>query len=319
MMASLADLAVQGGQMALVLAAAPLVTGLVRKVKARLTRRRGPPVLQVYRDLARLLRKEAVVADNASWLFRAVPFLVFAATWVAAALVPTFATGLMFSWSADLIAIVALLGSARFFLALAGMDVGTSFGGIGASREVMIATIAEPAFIMTVFTLALVAGSTQLSTVAAEMATGGVGLRVSLGLALIALVMVAVAENGRVPVDNPATHLELTMVHEAMVLEYSGRHLAMIELAASLKLTLYLSLVACVFVPWGLAGPGDGIVAHGLALAAWAGKLAVAAVLLALFETSVAKMRVFRVPDFLGAALMLGLLATLLLFVSRSL
>jgi formate hydrogenlyase subunit 4 len=319
MIPGLADLAVQGGQMALVLAAAPLVTGLVRKVKARLTRRRGPPLFQVYRDLARLLRKEAVVADNASWLFRAVPFLVFAATWVAAALVPTFATGLTFSWSADLIAIVALLGSARFFLALAGMDVGTSFGGIGASREVMIATIAEPAFIMTVFTLALVAGSTQLSTVAAEMATGGVGLRVSLGLALIALVMVAVAENGRVPVDNPATHLELTMVHEAMVLEYSGRHLAMIELAASLKLTLYLSLVACVFVPWGLAGPGDGIAAHGLALAAWAGKLAVAAVLLALFETSVAKMRVFRVPDFLGAALMLGLLATLLLFVSRSL
>lgn len=319
MMASLADLAVQGGQMALVLAAAPLVTGLVRKVKARLMRRRGPPLLQVYRDLARLLRKEAVLADNASWLFRAVPYLVFAATWVAAALVPTFATGLTFSWSADLIAIVALLGSARFFLALAGMDVGTSFGGIGASREVMIATIAEPAFIMTVFTLALVAGSTQLSTVAAEMATGGVGLRVSLGLALIALVMVAVAENGRVPVDNPATHLELTMVHEAMVLEYSGRHLAMIELAASLKLTLYLSLIACVFVPWGLAGPGDGIAAHGVAVAAWAGKLAVAAVLLALFETSVAKMRVFRVPDFLGAALMLGLLATLLLFVSRSL
>jgi formate hydrogenlyase subunit 4 len=319
MIPGLADLAVQGGQMALVLAAAPLVTGLVRKVKARLTRRRGPPLLQVYRDLARLLRKEAVVADNASWLFRAVPFLVFAATWVAAALVPTFATGLTFSWSADLIAIVALLGSARFFLALAGMDVGTSFGGIGSSREVMIATIAEPAFIMTVFTLALVAGSTQLSTVAAEMATGGVGLRVSLGLALIALVMVAVAENGRVPVDNPATHLELTMVHEAMVLEYSGRHLAMIELAASLKLTLYLSLVACVFVPWGLAGPGDGLIAHAVAVVAWGGKLAVAAVLLALFETSVAKMRVFRVPDFLGAALMLGLLATLLLFVSRSL
>jgi formate hydrogenlyase subunit 4 len=319
MIPALADLAVQGAQMALVLAAAPLVTGLVRMVKARLTRRRGPPLLQVYRDLARLLRKEAVVAENASWLFRAVPWLVFAATWVAAALVPTFATGLTFSWSADLIAIVALLGSARFFLALAGMDIGTSFGGIGSSREVMIATIAEPAFLMTVFTLALVAGSTQLSTVAATMATGEVGLRVSLGLALIALVMVAIAENGRVPVDNPATHLELTMVHEAMVLEYSGRHLAMIELAASLKLVLYLSLVACVFVPWGLAGPGEGIAAHLLGLVLWAGKIGVAAALLGVFEVSVAKMRVFRVPDFLGAALMLGLLATLLLFVSRSL
>jgi formate hydrogenlyase subunit 4 len=317
--AVIADLAVQGAQMALVLAVAPLLTGVVRKVKARLTRRRGPPLTQVYRDLARLLHKEAVLADNASWLFRAVPYLVFAATWVAAALVPTFGTGLMFSWSADLIAIVALLGSARFFLALAGMDVGTSFGGIGASREVMIASIAEPAFMMTVFTLALIAGSTQLSTVAAAMVSGDVGLRVSLALGLVSLIMVAVAENARIPVDNPATHLELTMVHEAMVLEYSGRHLAMIELASSLKLTLYLSLIACVFVPWGLAAPGDGVAAHLVGIVAWLGKLTVAAVLLGAFETSIAKMRVFRVPDFLGAALMLALLATLLLFVSRSL
>jgi formate hydrogenlyase subunit 4 len=317
--AVIVDLAVQGAQMALVLAAAPLLTGVVRKVKARLTRRRGPPLLQVYRDLARLLRKEAVLAENASWLFRAVPYLVFAATWVAAALVPTFGTGLMFSWSADLIAIVALLGSARFFLALAGMDVGTSFGGIGSSREVMIASIAEPAFMMTVFTLALIAGSTQLSTVAVAMVSGEVGLRVSLALGLVSLIMVAVAENARIPVDNPATHLELTMVHEAMVLEYSGRHLAMIELASSLKLTLYLSLIACVFVPWGLAAPGGGVAAHLAGIVAWLGKLTVAAVLLGAFETSIAKMRVFRVPDFLGAALMLALLATLLLFVSRSL
>ena len=168
-MAVIADLLVQGGQMLLVLLLAPLLTGLVRKVKARLLRRQGPPLLQPYRDLLRLIRKEAVVAENASWLFRVAPYLIFAATWVAAALVPTFATGLMFSWSADLIVIVALLGSARFFLALAGMDVGTSFGGIGASREVMIASLAEPAMIMVVFTLALIAGSTQLSTIAGYM------------------------------------------------------------------------------------------------------------------------------------------------------
>lgn len=312
------DLLVQGAQMAAVLLLAPLLTGLVRKAKARLLRRRGASVLQPYRDLARLLRKEAVVAEGASWLFRAAPYLVFAATWVAAALVPTFATGLIFSWSADLIAIIALLGSARFFLALAGMDVGTSFGGIGSSREVMIASIAEPAMIMIVFTLALVAGSTQLATIAGALASPEVGLRVSLGLALVALVMVALAENGRVPIDNPATHLELTMVHEAMVLEYSGRHLAMIELAASLKLLLYVSLIAAVFVPWGIAGAGAGPAAHVAGLAAWLAKLAAAGLLLALFETAIAKMRVFRVPGFLGAALMLGLLATLFLFVSRS-
>ena len=169
---------------------------------------------------------------------------------------PTFRTGLLFSWSADLIAIIALLGSARFFLALAGLDVGTSFGGIGSSREVMIASLAEPAMIMIVFTLALIAGSTQLSTIAEFMASPQVGLRVSLGLALIALVMVAIAENGRIPVDNPATHLELTMVHEAMVLEYSGRHLALIELSSSLKLLLYVSLIACLFAPWGIAAAG---------------------------------------------------------------
>jgi len=318
-MAVILELLVQGGQMALVLLLAPLLTGVVRKVKARLLRRRGASVLQPYRDLQRLLRKEVVLAENASWLFRVTPYVVFAATWVAAALVPTFATGLMFSWTADLIALIALLGSARFFLALAGMDIGTSFGGIGSSREVMIASLAEPAMLLIVFTLALVAGSTQLSTVAAFMASPAVGLRVSLGLALIALIMVAIAENGRIPIDNPATHLELTMVHEAMVLEYSGRHLAMIEFAASLKLLLYVSLIACLFGPWGMAAPGSGLVACAIGAGAYAAKLAAGGFLLALFETAVAKMRVFRVPEFLGAALMLGLLGTLLLFVSRSL
>jgi formate hydrogenlyase subunit 4 len=312
------DFAVQGLQMLLVLLLAPLFTGYVRKVKAWLLRRQGPPLVQPYRDLARLMRKEVVLAGSASWLFRVSPYLIFAATWVAASLVPTFRTGLMFSWTADLIAITALLGSARFFLALAGMDVGTSFGGIGSSREVMIASLAEPAMIMIVFTLALIAGSTQLSTIAAFMASSAVGLRVSLGLALIALTMVAVAENGRIPIDNPATHLELTMVHEAMVLEYSGRHLALIELSSSLKLILYVSLIACLFAPWGIESAEAAMPALAVGAAAYVGKLAVGGFLLALFETSIAKMRVFRVPEFLGAALMLGLLATLLRFVSAS-
>ena len=318
-MAVILDFAVQGAQMLLVLLLAPLLTGFVRKVKARMLRRCGPPLIQPYRDLIRLMRKEIVLAENASWLFRVIPYLIFAATWVAAALVPTFRTGLLFSWSADLIAIIALLGSARFFLALAGLDVGTSFGGIGSSREVMIASLAEPAVLMIVFTLALIAGSTQLSTMASFMLSPEVGLRVSLGLALIAMIMVAIAENARIPVDNPATHLELTMVHEAMVLEYSGRHLALIEFTASLKLLLYVSLIACLFMPWGLATPAGGAAALGIGALTYFAKLAVGGFLLALFETAIAKMRVFRVPEFLGAALMLGLLATLLLFVSRSL
>ncbi|HEX2940487.1 MAG TPA: NADH-quinone oxidoreductase subunit H, partial [Rhodopila sp.] len=303
-------------QMTMILVLAPLLTGLVRKVKARLQRRRGADIVQPYRELRRLLAKEAVLAENASWLFRVAPYFIFATTWVAAALVPTFAANLMFSWSGDLIAIIALLGTARFALALAGMDVGTGFGGIGASREVMIASIAEPAMLMIVFCVALIAGSTQLSTIAEFMLSGQAGLRVSLALALFALLIVALAENGRVPVDNPATHLELTMVHEAMVLEYSGRHLAMIELAAALKVTLYIALIVCVFVPVGMAQDSSGVAWDLLGGAAWLAKMAAGGVALGVAEMSVAKMRVFRVPNFLGAALMLGLLGVLLLFVS---
>ena len=315
----IAALALQGAQMALVLLLAPLLTGFVRTAKARLLRRRGPSPIQPYRDLRRLFGKEAIVADSASWLFRAAPYLIFAATWVAAALVPSFATGLIFSWSGDLIVITALLGLARFAQALAGLDVGTSFGGIGTSRDVMIAAMAEPALIMVVFIIALVAGSTQLSAIAETMLAGGIGLRVSRAMALIALVIVALAECARIPVDNPATHLELTMVHEAMVLEYSARHLAMIDLAAAIKLLLYASLLSCLFVPIGLAPGGSGILALLAGLAAYLVKIAALGAMLAVFEISIAKMRVFRVPGFLGAALMLGLLGTILLFVSRSL
>jgi formate hydrogenlyase subunit 4 len=312
------DALVQLGQVALVLLLAPLFTGYLRKVKARLLRRQGPPLIQPYRDLFKLLHKEVVLAENASWIFRVAPYIIFATTWVAAALVPTFATGLALSPAADLIAIVALLGTARFMLALAGLDVGTSFGGIGSSREMMIASLAEPALLLIAFTLSLLAGSTQLSSVATFMQGPEVGLRVSLAMALVALVMVAIAENARIPIDNPATHLELTMVHEAMILEYSGRHLAVIEAAASLKLLLYLSVIGCVFVPWGVAVAGESLATYALSVLVYTAKLAVAGFLLAVFETVVAKMRVFRVSDFLGAALMLGLLAALLLFVSRS-
>jgi formate hydrogenlyase subunit 4 len=316
-MALIADLLLQAVQMVLVVAIAPAVLGLTRKVKARLLRRIGPPVLQPYSDLWKLMHKEAVLAQNASWVYRVAPYLIFAATWVAAALVPSYATGLLFSWSADLIAIVALLGTGRFALALAGMDVGTAFGGIGASREMMIASLAEPAMLLIVFTVALVAGTTQLSAVATAFATGSVGLRVSLGLGLFAFLFVAIAENARIPIDNPATHLELTMVHEAMVLEYSGRHLAMIEAAAALKLVLYFSLIACLFLPFGIAGPGAGPAALGLGLLAYLAKIFLFALLLPIGETSVAKMRVFRYPIFVGSAFAAAALAVFLLFVSK--
>ena len=311
------DLVAQACQMLLVLAVAPLALGITRKVKARLLRRIGPPVWQPYLDLWKLLHKEAVLAHNASWLYRVAPYFVFATTWVGAALVPTYATNLLFSWSADLIALVALLGTGRFTLALAGMDVGTAFGGLGSSREMLIASLAEPAMLLVVFSVALIAGTTQLSSIAATFATASVGLRVSLGLALFAFVFVAVAENARIPIDNPATHLELTMVHEAMVLEYSGRHLAMIEAASAVKLTLYFSLIACLFFPFGMATADKTPYALAVGIVTYLAKLFVLAALLPIGETAVAKMRVFRYPIFLGSAFAAGALAVFLLFVSR--
>jgi formate hydrogenlyase subunit 4 len=306
-------------QFLLVLALAPGLTGLVRKAKARLMARRGPPLLQPYRDLIRLLRKEAIIADNASWVFRFAPYLTFTAVWLAAALVPTFTQRLPLSPIADLIALVAIIGAARFAMALAGLDIGTSFGGIGASREVMVAALAEPAMLLVIFTAALLLGTTSLPDIAGYLATTSVGLRVSLGLGLVALIMVAIAENARVPVDNPATHLELTMIHEAMILEYSGRHLAMMEAAAMVKLLFFISLIACLFAPWGMALGEPSAADLGVGIASYLGKLVMAGLLLAGFETSIAKMRVFRVGEFLAAALLFGLLAVVFLFVTKEL
>lgn len=306
-------------QLALVLAVAPLLTGVVRTVKARLVGRRGPHPLQPYRNLLRLFRKEALVPETASWLFAAAPVVIFTLLWLAAGLVPTFTTRLALAPVADLIVLAALLGTARFVMALAALDTGTAFGGIGASREITIASLAEPAMLMVIFTIAILLRTSSLAGIVDGIQGEGVGLRVSLAMGLVALVMVALAEAGRIPVDNPATHLELTMVHEAMVLEYSGRHLALIELAAMLRLLLFAALILCVFVPWGIDTPGAGPLAPLVGLVVFPVKLLAAALALAVFETGIAKMRVFRVAEFLGGALLLGLLAAVFLFVSTGL
>ncbi len=307
----------QSIQMFLVILLAPAITGIVRQVKARATRRQGAPIIQPYRDLYKLVKKETVVAETASWLFRVAPYAILAFTWVATALVPTFASGLMFNWAADVVALVALLGAARAILALAGMDVGTAFGGIGTSRELMIATLAEPAMLLVALTIALTAGTTRLPEIANFLVSQPMTVRVSLALALVALIIVALAENARIPIDNPATHLELTMVHEAMVLEYSGRHLAMIELAAQLKLVLYIALIVCLFVPFGMAPAQAGPGAWAVGLLVFVAKLVLGAALLGIWEASIAKMRVFRVGEFLGGAFVFAFLAILLAFVTR--
>ena len=304
---------------ALILAAAPLLTGAVRWLKARMMGRRGPHPLQPVRDLLKLLRKRPVLAENASAVSRAAPYVAAGAAVAAAALVPTFARGMVFAPLADLILVAGLLALGRVAMALAGMDVGTSFGGLGASREMTFAALAEPALVVAALTLAILAGTTNLDAIAAGFREGGLGLRVSLGLALVALLAVAVAENARIPVDNPATHLELTMVHEAMILEASGRHLALWDYAAMLRLTLWLALLAAVFLPLGQAPAGAAPHLWVVGLAAWLVKMGGLALAVAAFESAIAKMRVFRVPEFLGAALLLGLLGAVYLFVSTGL
>ena len=291
-------------------AGAPLLVAWVKRVKSRLQNRRGPSLLQPYQDLRKLFGKEATVAHTASPLFRAAPYIVFGATLVAASVIPMLAVELPTAAIADVIVLAGFLALARFFLALAGMDVGTAFGGMGASREMLISALAEPAMLMAIFTLTMSAHSTNLSSVIEHVLGSGLLLRPSFLFALLGLLLVAVAETGRIPVDNPATHLELTMVHEAMILEYSGRHLALMEWASQIKLMLYGVLLSNIFLPWGIASTLEaGSLLLGLL--AIIAKLAILGIVLAVSETVVAKMRLFRVPALLNLAFMLSLLGML--------
>ena len=297
-------------QTLLFVSAAPLLLGWIRRVKCHLQNRAAPSLFQPYRDLAKLLQKHVVLADRASWIFRATPYVVFASTILAAACVPLVALKLPTAAIADVIVLVGFLALGRFFLALAGMDIGTAFGGMGSSREMMIGALAEPVMLMAVFTLSMTASTTNLSEAVGYTLDSGLVLRPSFMFAMLGLMMVAVAETGRVPVDNPATHLELTMVHEAMILEYSGRHLALIEWAGAIKLMIYFALIANIFLPWGIATELT-LDQLGVGAVAIIAKLALLGVVLSVWEAVMAKMRLFRVPQFLGFAFLLALLGML--------
>jgi len=296
--------------------AAPVLVGFMRKLRANLQGRKGPPLMQTWRDLGRLWRKESVLAENASAVSDFAPYVVFAASATAALLVPTFALGLTTAATSDLLLIAGLFALARAAMAMAAMDAGTWFGGIGVSREALLAFFAEPALLLVFFTLALVAGSTNLDHIVAVLRTGALGLRVSLGLGLAAVVMVGLTSTGRLPVGNPSTHLELAMLHESMTLEFSGRSLALIEAAAHLRLFTWLALLAAIFIPFGIAPAGD-LLDWPLGLLSFGVKILLLASGLCFFEAGIARMRIFRVPELLGIALMLALLAVLFLFVSE--
>jgi formate hydrogenlyase subunit 4 len=300
----------QGLEIVVALALAPLLTGWINQCRAWLANKSAPGLLQPYKVLHKLFHKDSVVADHASPLFRAVPYIVFGCMGLACSIVPTLSTDLPLAAAADAIALVGLFALARVFISLAAMDVGTSFGTLGARREMLIGFLAEPALLMVLFSASLISRSTSLTTVVETLAHRELAIHPALAFAGVAFTMVSIAENARVPVDNPATHLELTMIHEALILEYSGRHLALLEWAASLKLFAYSCIGLALFFPWGIA-EAHAPLALLLALPVLMLKLTVGGAALALLETLAAKMRIFRVPEFLAGAFLLAVIGML--------
>ncbi len=302
-------------QTALLLVLAPLVTGWIRNWKAKLQNRRGPRIWQPYFDLVKFLRKDMVISEHASWVFAAAPYVVFVSSLLAGLMVPLVTARAPLSLFGGVLAVIGLLALGRFFLALGGLDPGSAFGGMGSSREMTLSAIAEPALMLAIFTVAITAGSTDLSRIVA--ATGNEPTLRLLNpahlMAFAALFIVLLAETGRVPVDNPATHLELTMIHEAMLLEYSGRYLALLEWGASVKQLVLMALLVNVFLPVGLDA-GGSVAGIGLGLAVFLGKILVLSAEVVLVETVNAKLRLFRVPDLLSASFVLATLALLSTF-----
>jgi formate hydrogenlyase subunit 4 len=291
------------------------MTGWVNQCRAWLQNRSAPSLLQPYRLLHKLFNKESVVAEHASQVFRSAPYIVFGCMLLACAIIPTLSTDLPLASAADAIALVGLFALARVFISLAAMDIGTAFGTLGARREMLIGFLAEPALLMVLFSASLISQSTSLTTMVETLAHRDLAIYPGLAFAGVAFTMVSLAENARVPVDNPATHLELTMIHEALILEYSGRHLALLEWAASLKLFAYSCIGLALFFPWGIA-EADAPLEMLLALPMLVFKLALGGIGLAVLETLSAKMRIFRVPEFLATAFLfavIGLLVHILL------
>jgi formate hydrogenlyase subunit 4 len=297
-------------EIVLALAFAPLLMGWVNQCRAWFQGRSGPGLLQPYRTLHKLFIKESVVAHTASPLFLIAPYVVFASMALVAAIVPSLSTDLPLASAADAIALVGLFALARVFISLAAMDIGTSFGTLGARREMMVGFLAEPALLMVLFSASLISQSTSLATIVERIASQPFAIYPSLAIAGIAFAFVSLAENARIPVDNPATHLELTMIHEALILEYSGRHLALIEWAAALKLYAYSGIGLALFFPWGVATTGRPLDMLA-AIPALACKLGLGGLALAFIETINAKMRLFHVPEFLATAFLLAVIALL--------
>jgi formate hydrogenlyase subunit 4 len=297
-------------QIIIILALSPLLSGIIKKTNSFFQIRKGPSIFQPYYDIAKFLQKDSVISQNVSWIFHAAPIISFAAVMTAGLLIPIYITSLPLGFAGDLIAVVYLFALARFFTALASLDAGSSFGGMGGSREMFVAAMVEPALMLSIFAVALNVGSTNLSYISQTVSGMGIdALSPYQILAFVALFIIAIAETGRIPVDNPSTHLELTMIHEAMILEYSGKQLAIVELGAMVKQLLVFSLIANIFFPWGIALAGASISMIIVALVVYVIKIVIIGISMAVVETSTAKWRLFRLPDLLSISLMFSFLA----------
>ena len=300
-------------QIVVIVGLSPLVKGFINKMEARLQCRRGPSLFQPYYNLVKLLQKDAVVSETASWIFRATPYVTFVSILLIALLVPVLSSHVPLNFIGDIILIIYLFALGRFFLALSSLDTGSAFGGMGSSREMTISSMAEPAMMLSIFTVSLTVGSTNLSNITGTLLNYK-SLNPSLLLAFAAFVIVIIAETGRIPVDNPFTHLELTMIHEGMILEFSGRYLALIEWASSMKLLLLLTILVNTFLPWGIA---TGFTFPGLIIsfALYLVKIGFFAFAIVILESSLAKVRLFRIPNLLGTSFILSLLAIISFYV----
>ena len=314
----LLEAAIGAYQMLLIIMLAPLLTGIIKKTKAFFQTRKGPNIFQPYFDLYKYMQKESVVSEHSSWIFRVTPLIYLSSMLVVAAIVPVIATHSLLAFTGDVILIVYFFALARFFLALAGLDAGSAFGGMGSSREMAVAAIAEPAFMLPLFTMAVAAGTTNLAGIVQSVVSGGEGpLTLAHLMSFVALFIVAVAETGRIPVDNPDTHLELTMIHEGMMLEYSGKNLALLSVAVSIKQLLIFTLLVNIFFPWGIALVSAGIGALILGTLVFILKVIALGIVMAVVETSFAKTRLFKVPDLLLGSFLIGLLGLVSKFVFR--
>ena len=294
-------------QILLVPAIAPLGFGIISKVKAKMQRKKGASILLPYRNLRKLFHKDEIISHDASWIFRVSPFVIFAVTLIVGASIPLVTSALHMATS-DLLFVVYLLGVGTFFLALSGMDAGSAFGGFGSSREMTISALAEGSLVFSILPLVVASGTTDLTQIASNV-HGMYGKHlVSVILAFVGFMIVLLAEGKRFPFDNADTHLELTMVHEAMILEHSGKRLALMEWSAANKLFIFAALAANVFWPLGLASTTD-VKALAIGLATLVAKVFAIYIFIGVLESVIAKFRYFRLPDLLFVAFILNVIA----------